>query len=75
MNDNLRKEKLMEKIVALVAMVGLLIVTGVLSVHAQTAEQNAIMKICMVQELQKANDTRGGLSASEFCAAVAVSGG
>lgn len=41
---------------------------------AQSAEQMEAMKRCMAQEQSKSNDTRGGLSASEFCAAVVAAG-
>jgi hypothetical protein len=41
---------------------------------AQTAEQMEAMKRCMAQEQSKSDETRGGLTAREFCAAVVASG-
>lgn len=40
------------------------------SAMAVTEAQMAAMKRCVEQESTKSNDTRGGLSAVEFCAAV-----
>jgi len=39
---------------------------------AVTDQQMQMMKRCMAIESAKSNDTRGGLSASEFCAALVV---
>ncbi len=52
----------------------ILSLSGTVAMAATQAQLDA-MKRCVDQESTKSDDTRGGLSAVTFCAAVVVSGG